>query len=49
VSAASELATGWGCEYLDSLVLPGDRTTKNFFEAHGMVSRLLRVSRPLGR
>ncbi len=33
--------------YIDSVALPGDRETKNFFEAHGMVSRLLRVSRPL--
>jgi hypothetical protein len=47
IDAAAELAGGWGCAYLDSVVLPGDRETKNFFEAHGMVSRLLRVSRPL--
>jgi GNAT superfamily N-acetyltransferase len=47
VAAAADLAGQWGCAFLDSLVLPGDRETKNFFEAHGMVSRLLRVSRPL--
>jgi GNAT superfamily N-acetyltransferase len=47
VAEAADLASQWGCAFLDSLVLPGDRETKNFFEAHGMVSRLLRVSRPL--
>jgi GNAT superfamily N-acetyltransferase len=47
IDAAGELAVGWGCDYLDSVVLPGDRETKNFFEAHAMVSRLLRVSREL--
>jgi GNAT superfamily N-acetyltransferase len=47
IDAATALASQWGCAYLDSTVLPGDRETKNFFEAHGMVSRLLRVSRPL--
>lgn len=47
VELAVELATGWGCRAIESVALPGDRHTKNFFEAHGMVSRLLHVSRPL--
>ena len=37
-----------GCGSLDAAALPGDRATKNFFEAHRMTSRLLIVSRPLG-
>lgn len=30
---------------LDSIALPGDRATKNFFETFGMVARALRVHR----
>ncbi len=44
---ALELATEWGCDAIDSHALPGDRGTKNFFEAHAMVSRLIVVSRSL--
>ncbi len=33
-----------GCEGLDAVALPGDRATKNFFEAHGMVTRALVVN-----
>jgi len=44
--------TAWsaaaGCSDLDASALPGDRATKNFFEAHRMTSRLLIVSRRLG-
>lgn len=47
VELAIALATEWGCGAIESVALPGDRHTKNFFEAHGMVSRLLHVSRPL--
>ena len=32
---------------LDSLALPGDRDTKNFFETFGLVARALEVHRPL--
>lgn len=43
--------TSWseaaGCTDLDASALPGDRATKNFFEAHRMTSRLLVVSRRL--
>jgi GNAT superfamily N-acetyltransferase len=33
-----------GCDRVDAVALPGDRATKNFFEAHGMVTRALVVS-----
>jgi GNAT superfamily N-acetyltransferase len=47
LEAAMATASGWGCAAIDSQALPGDRATKNFFEAHGMVSRLIVVSRSL--
>lgn len=50
-SAILRVVTSWakenGCDYLESVVLPGARASKNFFEAAGMVTRLLRVSTPL--
>ena len=36
-----------GCEGVDSLALPGDRDTKNFFETHGLVARAIIVHRSL--
>jgi len=36
-----------GCVAIDASALPGDRATKNFFEAHAMTARLLIVSRRL--
>lgn len=36
-----------GCDRVDSYALPGDRDTKNFFESHAMVARLLVVSSEL--
>jgi len=36
-----------GVTRADTSALPGDRSTKNFFEAHGMVTRLLTPSRAL--
>jgi GNAT superfamily N-acetyltransferase len=36
-----------GCFGVDSLALPGDRHTKNFFEAFGLVARAIIVHRPL--
>jgi GNAT superfamily N-acetyltransferase len=36
-----------GCFGLDSLALPGDRQTKNFFESFGLVARAIIVHRPL--
>jgi ribosomal protein S18 acetylase RimI-like enzyme len=36
-----------GCTGLDSLALPGNRETKNFFESFGLVARAILVHRPL--
>jgi GNAT superfamily N-acetyltransferase len=36
-----------GCFGVDSLALPGDRATKNFFERFGLVARAIVVHRPL--
>jgi ribosomal protein S18 acetylase RimI-like enzyme len=36
-----------GCFGIDSIVLPGNRETKNFFESAGMVARAIIVHRPL--
>jgi GNAT superfamily N-acetyltransferase len=38
---------GQGCFGVDSLALPGDRATKNFFESFGLVARAIVVHRPL--
>ena len=40
-------ATELGLIGLDSIALPGDRETKNFFETFGMVARAIAVHRPL--
>ena len=40
-------ARGRGCLGVDSLALPGDRETKNFFETHGLVARAITVHRAL--
>ena len=40
-------ARGRGCIGVDSLALPGDRHTKNFFETHGLVARAITVHRAL--
>ena len=39
--------TGEGCFGVDSLALPGDRHTKNFFETFGLVARAIVVHRSL--
>jgi GNAT superfamily N-acetyltransferase len=36
---------GQGCFGVDSLALPGDRATKNFFESFGLVARAIVVHR----
>jgi GNAT superfamily N-acetyltransferase len=36
-----------GCDGVDSLALPGDRATKNFFESFGLVARALVVHKDL--
>lgn len=40
-------ATAQGCAGIDSLALPGDRETKNFFERFGLKARALLVHAPL--
>jgi GNAT superfamily N-acetyltransferase len=40
--------TEQGCIGVDSLALPGDRATKNFFESFGLVARAIVVHRALG-
>jgi GNAT superfamily N-acetyltransferase len=45
LDAAVAWATAKGCRGIESSVLPGDRTGKNFFEMHGMVARAIRVYR----
>ena len=40
-------ATVAGCEGVESMALPGDRATKNFFESFGLVARSIRVFRAL--
>ena len=47
LEAAATWATERGCIGIDAFALPGARETKNFFEAHGLVTRLLRVHRNL--
>ncbi len=42
-----DLAATEGCVGIDSLALPGDRDTKNFFESFGLKARLLTVHRSL--
>ena len=50
--AMIDLLIAWACKRncigIDSIALPGDRHTKNFFETHGLVARSLTVHRPLG-
>jgi GNAT superfamily N-acetyltransferase len=47
IAAIMEWATSKGCVALDAWALPGERLTKNFFEAAGLTARLLIVSRDL--
>jgi N-acetylglutamate synthase-like GNAT family acetyltransferase len=46
-----DLIIGWassqGCLGIDSIALPGDRDTKNFFETFGFKARAIIVHRPL--
>jgi GNAT superfamily N-acetyltransferase len=49
--ALMDHAVAWcraaGCFGIDSLALPGDRSTKNFFESFGLVARAIVVHRSL--
>ena len=47
INHLTDWAAGRGCVGLDSLALPGDRHTKNFFETHGLVARAIIVHRKL--
>lgn len=40
-------ASGAGAEAVDSVALPGDRVTKNFFERFGLTARAIQVHRRL--
>ncbi len=42
-----EEARAMGCVGIDSVALPGDRSTKTFFESFGLKTRLLTVHRHL--
>ncbi|MGI9603241.1 MAG: GNAT family N-acetyltransferase [Acidimicrobiales bacterium] len=44
-----EWAEQRGCIGIDSIALPGNRATKNFFETHGLVARAIVVHRRFGR
>lgn len=48
MEALLEWCRGRGCFGVDSLALPGDRHTKNFFESFGLVARAITVHRNLG-
>jgi GNAT superfamily N-acetyltransferase len=41
-------ARSQGCVGVDSTVLPGSRSAKNFFEAHGLVARAITVHHRFG-
>jgi GNAT superfamily N-acetyltransferase len=47
MEAVTTTARERGCARVESIALPGDRHTKNFFEAHGLVARALIVSAEL--
>jgi len=47
LDAVVEWATERKCVGIDSLALPGNRETKNFFESFGLVARAIVVHRPL--
>jgi GNAT superfamily N-acetyltransferase len=47
VTAAADWFRRAGCDGIDATALPGDRATKNFFEAHGFAARLLVMHRRL--
>ena len=47
LGALVDWARGAGCHSIDAYALPGERITKNFFEAAGFKARLLTVSHRL--
>lgn len=44
---ATDEASARGCIGIDARALPGDRSTKNFFESFGLVARAIEVHKPL--
>lgn len=44
---ATDLAIAEGCMGIDARALPGDRSTKNFFESFGLVARAIEVHKSL--
>jgi GNAT superfamily N-acetyltransferase len=50
--ALMDLLVPWAeqhrCAGIDAFTLPGNRATKNFFEAHGLTARAILVHRDLG-
>lgn len=48
LGAAVGWAEGRGCRGIDAWALPGDRSTKNFFETFGLTARAILVHRDLG-
>lgn len=47
MSVVLEWATANRCRGIDSIALPGDRATKNFFESFGLVARAIKVHKAL--
>jgi GNAT superfamily N-acetyltransferase len=47
MSALVEWCAARGCIGVDSIVLPGDRASKNFFESFGLVARAIIVHKSL--
>ena len=47
MAALSEWSQAKGCNGIDAVALPGDRSTKNFFESHGMSARALTLFKQL--
>ena len=47
MSQATDTAIGRQCMGIDARALPGDRSTKNFFEGFGLVARALNVYKTL--
>ena len=47
MGAITEWAEARGCDGIDARALPGDRSTKNFFETFGLVARAITVHRDL--
>ena len=47
MSEVLSVARAAGATSIDARALPGDRETKNFYETHGLVARLIVVNRTL--